>query len=65
MQIKDTVRVIGGNNEMGQSTMTDKRGTIIKFSGEYYKNRILTRDVFVDLEYFGVHVFSERYLEVI
>jgi len=65
MDIKDKIRVIGGNNELGQPTMLNKIGIISSFGTKYKVNGIDTIEVFVEFENFGTHCFNDYHLEKI
>jgi hypothetical protein len=65
MKIKDKVKIIGGNNEIGQPTMIGKVGVISSFGFKYKVKGKDTIEVFVYFEYLGTHCFNDYHLEVI
>ena len=65
MKINDKVKIIGGNNEIGQPTMINKIGVIKSFGIEYLVKGVKTREVFVSFKNFGMHVFNDYHLKVI
>ena len=65
MKIKDKVKVIGGNNEIGQPTMIGKVGVISSFGTKYKVKGKDTIEVFVDFEHFGSHCFNDYHLTLI
>jgi len=62
MKILDKVKVIGGNNEVGQATMIGKVGVITSFGTEYFVKGKKTKEVYVNFEHFGGHVFNDYHL---
>lgn len=58
------VKVIGGNNELGQPTMIGKTGVIISIGEEYLSKGKKTREVRVNFEHFGGHTFNDYHLEL-
>ena len=65
MQIGNKVKIIGGNNEIGQPTMIGKIGVISSFGTKYKVNGKDTVEVFVDFEHFGTHCFNDYHLQII
>ena len=66
MKVGDKVKVIGGNNEIGQPTMIGKIGTITSFGTHYTVKGMPTKEVYVDfpvLDYNEGHVFNDYHLE--
>ena len=63
MKENDTIKVIGGNNEMGQPTMIGHIGNISGFGSLYKVKGIETREVYVDFKCHGTHVFNDYHLE--
>jgi hypothetical protein len=64
MKINNKVKVIGGNNEVGQPTMIGREGIVSSFGTKYKVRGIDTVEVFVDFEHFGTHCFNDYHLEV-
>jgi len=65
MKINDKVKVINGNNEIGQPTMIGKVGRISSFGANYKVGGVGTKEVFVNFKHFGRHIFNDYHLEVI
>lgn len=65
MIIGDTVKITGGNNEVGQPTMIGKTGIISSFGITYKVKEIDTIEVFVDIKNMGTHVFNDLDLKKI
>lgn len=65
MKIKDKVKIIGGNNEIGQPTMLGKVGLISGFGTKYKVKGKDTIEVFVDFKNFGTHCFNDYHLQII
>ena len=65
MKIGDTVKVIGGNNEVGQPTMMGRKGIIKSVGTEYTVEGRMTRETYVEFEHFGLHIFNDYHLEVV
>ena len=62
MKVKDKVKVISGNNEIGQPTMIDKIGVIQSFGTKYKVKGVETFEVYVEFPNFGLHVFNDYQL---
>ena len=62
MEIGQKVKVIGGNNEIGQPTIIDKVGVISGFGSKYKVKGRDTVEVYVDFKYFGTHIFNDYHL---
>ncbi len=62
MKKGDIVKVISGNNETGQPTMIGKIGHISSFGTSYKVKGQDTKEVYVDFEHFGTHVFNDYHL---
>ena len=60
MKINDKVKVINGNNEIGQPTMIGKVGRISGFGTNYKVGGVDTKEVFVDFKHFGQHIFRDK-----
>lgn len=63
MKIQDKVKVIGGNNEIGQTTMIGRVGIISSFGTKYKVKGVDTQEVFVDFKNDGGHCFNDYHLE--
>ena len=66
MKVGDKVKVIGGNNEIGQPTMIGKIGTISSFGTRYTVKGRPTKEVYVNfpvMDYNDLHVFNNYHLE--
>ena len=59
------VKVIGGNNEIGQTKMIGKVGVITSIGEEYFVKGKKTREINVNFEHFGGHSFNDYHLEPI
>lgn len=64
MKKGNKVKVISGNNEIGQPTMIGKVGIISGFGTKYKVKGKDTVEVFVDFEYFGRHCFNDYHLTI-
>lgn len=64
MKVGQIVKVIGGNNEVGQPTMIGKTGVISSFGTEYKVKGEDTIEVFVEFEDYETHCFNDYHLEV-
>ena len=62
MKINESVKIIGGNNEIGQPTMIGKVGKVSSLGREYLVDGKKTREVYVNIKYFGMHVFNDYHL---
>ncbi len=62
MQKGDRVKVIGGNNELGQPTMMASVGTITSFGTSYTVKGKPTKEVYVDFNNGETHVFNDYHL---
>ena len=62
MKIGDTVKIIGGNNEQGQSSMINKTGKIKSFGTGYVVKGKKTKEVYVEFKNFGLHIFNDYHL---
>jgi len=62
MKTGQKVKIIGGNNEVGQPTMIGKIGTITSFGTKYVVKGVDTKEVYVDFPHFGHHVFNDYHL---
>ena len=61
IKIGDKVKVIGGNNEIGQPTMIGKTGVVESFGSEYTVKGKATKEVYVKL--FGeLQCFNDYHL---
>ncbi len=56
------VKVIGGNNEIGQPTMIGKVGIVKGFGAKYKVRGKNTLEVFVEFPHFGLHCFNDYHL---
>lgn len=65
MKIGNKVKIIGGNNEIGQPHMIGKIGVISSFGTKYKVRGKDTIEVFVDFEHFGTHCFNDYHLQII
>jgi len=63
VKIQDKVKVINGNNEVGQPTMIGKVGVISSFGSKYKVKGKDTVEVYVDFKYFGTHIFNDYHLK--
>lgn len=62
MKIGDRVKIIGGNNEVGQLSMINKCGVIVDIGSEYSVNEVLTKEVYVDIGG-DIHIYNDYHLE--
>ena len=62
MKEGDKVKVIGGNNEIGQPTMIGKVGIITSFGCKYKVKMIDTIEVFVEFKNKELHCFNDYHL---
>ena len=60
--IGNKVKVIGGNNEVGQPTMIGKIGVIMSFGTKYKVKGKDTKQVYVEFEDGSLHVFNDYHL---
>jgi len=65
MKKEDEVKVIGGNNEIGQPTMIGKIGVVTFVEEKPYKVKDKdTYIVYVDFKHFGQHCFNDYHLQI-
>lgn len=65
MKKGDKVKIIGGNNEIGQPTMIDKIGVITKIGVKYKVKGKDTNEVYVEFKHFRLHCFNDYHLQLI
>ena len=65
MEKNQQVKVVGGNNEIGQPTMIGKVGVIKGLDKLYYVEGKRTRVVYAEFKYFGLHAFNDYMLQKI
>ena len=65
MKKGDEVKIIGGNNELGQPTMIGKVGVVASIEEKSYKvNGKDTHIVYVDFKHDGQHCFNDFHLQI-
>ena len=68
MEIGNRVKIIGGNNEIGQHTMIGRIGVVSSIGTEYTVKEKPTMEIYVDFTiggYSETHVFNDYHLELL
>lgn len=65
MKKNDIVKIIGGNNEIGQPSMIGKIGRVSSIGIEYLVKGKKTKEIYVTFGNSELHCFNDYHLELI